>query len=268
MKVKDKVAVITGAGSGIGRAISVSLARRGCHLALVDTNDQGLQATEQIIAGSGIRISRHVLDVRDKEGVKALPMNTIQVHGGVDLLINNAGIAAGGTFLQMSEETFDQVMDVNFNALVRMTRAFLPLLLKRSEAQIVNISSVYGLISPGEQTAYSSSKFAVRGFTNALRHELENTTVAVTVVHPGGVATNIARYALQPKERTDEEINEGLVKAQKFLRMPPEKAGEIIVKGFVSGKPRILVGTDAKFLSVIERLLPVGYWNILKRLAK
>jgi short-subunit dehydrogenase len=268
MNVEGKVAVITGAGSGIGRAISISLAKRGCHLALVDRNAPVLKETQQLIADSKLRISLHVLDVRDREAVRALPLNIIKVHGAIDLLVNNAGIAAGGTFLQMSEETFDKVIDVNFNAVVRMTRTFLPFLIDRSEAQIVNISSVYGLISPIEQTAYSASKFAVRGFSNALRHELENTPVAVMVVHPGGIATSIARSALLPEGTTEAEAKERLSKSAKYLKMPPEKAGEIIVRAILKGKVRVLVGADAKLLSLLERMVPVGYWYILKRLIK
>jgi short-subunit dehydrogenase len=268
MNVKDKVAVVTGAGSGIGRAISLSLAKRGCHLALVDINSMGLQETQQMVPDTTIKISTHILDVRDKQAIKLLPDNIKKFHSSVDLLINNAGIAAVGTFLQTSAENFDQVIDVNFNAVVRMTRTFLPILLERPEAQIVNISSVYGLISPIGQTAYSSSKFAVRAFSNALRHELESTRVAVTVVHPGGVATSIAKSALLPKGIAEAESREKMSKTEKHLRMLPEKAGEIIVSGMIKNKARILVGTDAKFISIMERIMPTGYWKILKKIAK
>lgn len=268
MNVKGKVAVVTGAGSGIGRGISLSLAKRGCHLVLVDNNSQGLDETVQMLSAYAVRVQKYNLDLRCKEAINTLAETVANSIGGADLLINNAGIAASGTFLQMSEETFDHVLAVNFGAVVQMTRSFLPQLLQKPEACIVNISSVYGLISPVEQTAYSASKFAVRGFSNALRHELEATNVKVTVVHPGGVATGIAKAALHPPGKTGLEIEEGLLQSEKFLRMPPGKAGEIIVRGIIKGKARLLVGTDAKLLSFIERLMPVHYWNLLKRLAK
>jgi short-subunit dehydrogenase len=264
MNIQDKVAFITGAGSGIGRAMAGSLARRGCHLALSDINAVGLGQTAEQVSPFGVRVSQHVLDVTNRESILGLPDAIERQHGGVDILINNAGIAAGGTFLQVSEATFDRVMDVNFHAVVRMTRAFLPYLQKRKEARIVNISSLYGLVSPIEQSAYSASKFAVRGFSNALRHELEHTSVGVTVVHPGGVATNIAKNAVVPNGVTQAEALQRLSQVEKLLSMPPDKAGEIIVRGIEKNKARIIVGADAQFVSLIERLMPVHYWKVLK----
>ena len=266
MKVQGKVALITGAGGGIGRAIAYSLAKRGCHLALVDIKPKGLEETAGEARKLGISVSTHLLDVSDTEAVKALPPSVLEVHLSIDILINNAGIAAGGNFLQLSEEDFDRVIDINFHAVVRMTRTFLPHLLSRKEARIVNMSSLYGLISPLEQTAYSASKFAVRGFSNSLRADLEDTTVGVSVVHPGGVATDIAKSALVPKGVSEEEVRKRVEKEQKLLRLPPEKAGEMIVKGIEKNKARIIVGTDAKVLSLIERLFPVNYGKVLKKL--
>lgn len=267
MKLKDDVALITGAGSGIGCAIAHSLARRGCHLALVDLKAEGLAETAEEARKSGVTVSTHILDVSDKEAIKALPETVLKDHGAIGLLVNNAGIAAGGTFRQLSEEAFDRVMEVNFHAMVRLTRVLLPHLLQRPEARIVNISSLFGLISPPEQTAYSASKFAVRGFSNALRFELEHTGVGVTVVHPGGVNTNIVRTAIAPAGISAEEIRKRRKAEQKLLRMPPGQAGEIIVKGIEKGRDRILVGTDAKVIALIERLMPVHYWKLLKLLA-
>jgi short-subunit dehydrogenase len=186
-------------------------------------------------------------------------------HGRVDLLINNAGVAVGGTFDQVSEADFDWLMDINFNGVVRMTRAFLPLLRAGDEARIVNISSLYGLIAPPEQTAYSASKFAVRGFSNALRHELAGTTVGVTVVHPGGVATSIARRARVPAGTSTAEVSRRLEIMEKLLRMPPTRAAEIIVTGIERDRARVLVGMDAKLVSILERLFPVDYWRLVKR---
>lgn len=267
MKLKDRVAVITGAGSGIGRAIAFSLARRGCHLALVDIHGQTLDQTVEQARALGVTVTGYPLNVTDRQAVAALPAQVLADHGRVDLLINNAGIAAGGTFERMSEEDFDRVIDVNFHAVVRLTRAFLPYLRRSDEARIVNLSSVFGLISPPEQSAYTASKFAVRGFSNAIRHELEGSPVGVSVVHPGGVATAIARNALVPADATSEEITQKQAQQARLLRMPPEQAGEIIVKGIETRKARIIVGTDAKVISWLERLMPVGYWSILRTLA-
>jgi short-subunit dehydrogenase len=268
MNVNSKTALLTGAGSGIGRAIALSLAKRNCHLALVDINSEGLKETAAQVSKFGINVSEHILDVRDKASINALPAAINEIHGGIDILINNAGIAAAGTFLEMSEEVFDQVIDVNFKAMVVITRVFLPQLLDRKEARIVNISSVYGLIAPAEQTAYSASKFAVRGFSNALRHELENTNVGVTVVHPGGVATNIARNALISEKLNGQEFTAKLAEQEKMLTMLPEKAGELIVKAIEGNKARLLVGADARLVSLIERVIPVHYWKILQSLVK
>jgi NAD(P)-dependent dehydrogenase (short-subunit alcohol dehydrogenase family) len=172
MNVKDRVAVTTGAGSGIGRAIALSLAQRGCHLALADVNPAGLAETAEMAAKHGVRVSQHVLDVASREAVAALPAAVHATHGRVDLLVNNAGVALGGTFEQVSEADFDWLMEINFHGLVRMTRAFLPLLHKSDDARIVNISSLFGLVSLPLQSAYCASKFAVRGFSNSLRIEL------------------------------------------------------------------------------------------------
>lgn len=267
MKLDQKVALITGTGSGIGRAIAGSLARRGCHLALADINTDGLQETAELNKMSGVTISTHKLDVTDRDAVKALPPAVLEAHGRIDLLINNAGVAAAGTFDRISEAHFDRVMAVNFDGVVSMTRTFLPYLQEQEEAVIANVSSLFGIISPPEQTAYSASKFAVRGFSNALRHELEATNVLVTVIHPGGISTNIVRNAMSPTDMTEEQVQRKKARQQKMLVLPPERAGEIIVKGIEQNRERILVGQDAKVLSLLERIMPVDYWQVMKYLA-
>jgi len=196
----------------------------------------------------------------------ALPGAVIAAHPGVDILINNAGVAVGGTFEAVSEEDFEWLFEINFWGVVRMTRAFLPLLRKSDDARVVNLSSLFGLISPPGQSAYSASKFAVRGFSHSLRHELAGSKVGVTVVHPGGVATSIADNARVPKDMPPEEIARRRAMAKKALRMPPETAGEIIVKGIERRSSRVLVGNDARFLALLERLAPVSYWRIFSRL--
>jgi NAD(P)-dependent dehydrogenase (short-subunit alcohol dehydrogenase family) len=264
MQLKNRTAVVTGAASGIGRAIAISLARRGCHLALADVNELGLAETADMIASNRVRITRHKLDVADHAAVTAFPQAVAAAgHPGVDVLVNNAGVALGGYFKDVSEDDFEWLFNINFWGAVRMTRAFLPLLQEGDDARLVNVSSLYGIIAPPGQTAYSASKFALRGFSEALRRELKGSKIGVTVVHPGGVATSIASNARPTAKATPEEIAAAQAKANKLLKMPPAKAGEIIVKGIERRKPRVLVGSDAKFVSLIERLLPVSYWDVL-----
>jgi short-subunit dehydrogenase len=265
MRLEGRTAVITGAAGGIGRAISVSLARRGCDLALVDIDETGIAHTAELARAYGVRVSQHRLDVADRTAVAEFPNVVAAEHAGVDLLINNAGVAVGGTFEQVSEEDFDWLFEINFWGVVRMTRAFLPLLRKSDDARIVNLSSIYGVIAPPEQTAYAASKFAVRGFSEALRHELEGSSIGVTVVHPGGVATAIADKARVPAGVSEAEIERRRERHRKLLTLPPEIAGETIVRGVERRQPRVLVGSDAKALSVIARLLPASYWKLLAR---
>jgi short-subunit dehydrogenase len=266
LRLNGRTAVVTGAASGIGRAIAASLARRGTHLALADVNGAGLQETARAIAAPGLRISLHHLDVADRETVAAFPQVVLQEHPGVDILVNNAGVALGGTFEQVSEVDFEWLFEINFWGVVRMTRAFLPLLHASDDGHLVNLSSIFGIIAPPGQAAYSAAKFAVRGFSQALRHELEGTTVGVTVVHPGGVATSIARNARTPAGASREQLERNLKSFSKTLRMPPEEAGEIIVKAIERRSPRVLVGNDAKIAAALERIAPVGHGRMIRHL--
>ena len=263
MRLKDRTAVITGAGSGIGRAIAQSLAQRGCHLALADISEAGLAETVGMLDGTNVRVTSHKLDVADRDAVAAFPDIVAGTHGGTALLFNNAGVALSGTFDQVSERDFEWLFEINFWAVVRLTRAFMPLLKANDEARLVNLSSLFGLISPPGQTAYAASKFAVRGFSNALRYELEGSNVGVTVVHPGGVATKIADNARRPAGTSNADVNEQIERARRVLTMPPAQAGEIIVKAVERNAARVLVGRDAKMMALLERLAPVSYWNIL-----
>jgi NAD(P)-dependent dehydrogenase (short-subunit alcohol dehydrogenase family) len=266
MRLQNRTAVVTGAAGGIGRAIAVSLARRGCHLALADVNEAGLAGTADMIAANRVRVSRHRLDVADRAAVAEFPAIARAAHPGVDLLVNNAGVAIAGTFDEVSEEDFEWLFGINFWGVVRMTRAFLPLLRSSDDARIVNVSSVYGIIAPPGQTAYAASKFAVRGFSQALGHELQGSSIGVTVVHPGGVATSIARNARFPAGTSAQDISQAQELARKVLTLPPGTAGETIVEAVERRKPRVLVGSDAKLVSLIERLMPVAYWRMLNQL--
>jgi NAD(P)-dependent dehydrogenase (short-subunit alcohol dehydrogenase family) len=266
MVLRGRVAVVTGAGGGIGRAIALALARRGGHVALVDIDADGLAATAAAASALGVRAVAHRLDVTDRAEVAALPERVRGDLGRVDLLVNNAGVALGGTFEQVRAEDFDWLIAINFDAVVRLTRAFLPLLRTSDDARIVNVSSVFGIVAPAGQAAYAASKFAVRGFSNALRHELEGTRVGVTVVHPGGVATAIARSARVPPGVAGEEVARRRAAADRKLRMPAERAGEIIVRAIERRRVRVLVGGDAVVVALLERLAPVGYWRVLRRM--
>jgi NAD(P)-dependent dehydrogenase (short-subunit alcohol dehydrogenase family) len=268
--LKGRTAVVTGAASGIGRGISRALARRGCNLALADLNEEGLAETAALLSPHGVKTTTHRLDVADRAAVAPFPDAVRRAHGGADILVNNAGVAVGGTFEEIAEEDFEWLFEINFWGVVRMTRAFLPLLRCSDEAHIVNISSLFGIIAPPGQTAYSASKFAVRGFSESLRHEFEaeGAKIAVTTVHPGGVNTSIAASARIPKGRNAAQRAEELDRFGKFLVMPPERAGEIIVAGMERSRPRVLVGNDCKGAATIQRLWPVGYWKRLEKRLK
>ena len=268
MQINECVAVLTGAGSGIGRALALALAERGCHLALVDINPAPLEETAILARAHGVRVSEHPMDVSRREAIAALPDTVMAEHGQVDLLINNAGVALGGHFDQVTTEDFDWLMAINFDAVVCMTRAFLPLLRQRPAARIVNVSSLFGLVTPAGQTAYCASKFAVRGFSNALRLELDGTPVGVTVVHPGGIATGIATSARLPEGVSEVEKQRELARMGKLLRMPPSRAAEIILDGIRNDRARVLVGNDARILAWLERLMPVNYWRLIPGLAR
>ena len=263
IRLDGRTAVITGAAGGIGRALALSFARRGCHLALADIDEPGMNQTADSARAYGVRVSQHRIDVADRIAVAEFPQLVSAEHPGVDVLVNNAGVAIGGTFEQVSDEDFEWLFEINFWGVVRMTRAFLPLLRASDDARVVNLSSVYGLIAPPEQAAYAASKFAVRGFSEALRHELEGSGVGVTVVHPGGIATSIAENARVPAGATEEEIARRREKYRKLLRLSPEVAAETIVRGIERRKTRVLIGSDARVISAVARLLPASYWKLL-----
>ena len=263
--LQGRTAVVTGAAGGIGAAIAASLAGHGCNLALVDVDTAGLDRLAAELAPAGVRITTHVADMADAEAIAALPQAVEAAHGGADLLVNNAGAALGGTFEEVDPADFDWLFSINVFGVVRMTRAFLPLLHRSGDAWIANLSSIFGIVAFPGQAAYTASKFAVRGFSESLRHELEGSTVGVSVVHPGGVRTSIAASSRPPRSADPDEVAREKKRFEKHLRMPPEEAGRIIVEGIRSRKARILVGKDARQLALIERLFPVSYWQRVRR---
>ncbi|GMA17077.1 SDR family NAD(P)-dependent oxidoreductase (plasmid) [Deinococcus metallilatus] len=263
---QNGTAVLTGAASGIGRALARGLAVRGSHLALIDRDEVGLNAVAAELRERypALKIGVHPFDLSRTAQIPALADAVLREHPRVTLLINNAGVALGGTFEQLTLDEFEWVMDINFRAVVALTKAFLPALRSTLDAQLVNVSSLFGLIGPAGQSAYSSSKFAVRGFSEVLRHELTPQGVGVTTVFPGGVRTNIARNARVGQGVSQVETQAGQREFERLLRLDPAQAAEIILHGTGRRQARVLVGNDARLLDWIARLLPGSYGRVLE----
>lgn len=259
--------MVTGAAGGIGAALAVQMAARGCHLALVDVDAAGLEATADSARRQGVRVSTHALDLARAETAVQLLHEVQTAHGRVQVLVNNAGVALGGDFHQVAAEDFDWLMAVNFGAVVRLTRAFLPGLQREGAAQVVNVSSIFGIIAPPGQTAYCAAKFAVRGFSESLRHELQRagSTVGVTLVHPGGVRTGIAENARLPAGASDADVAAARELWRKVLTLSPEAAAARLLQGIERREPRVLIGDDARRAAWVQRLFPVRYWGLVAR---
>ncbi|HQR41590.1 MAG TPA: SDR family oxidoreductase [Gemmatales bacterium] len=258
----QKVAVITGAGSGIGQALAVALARQGAQLALSDINLGNVATTAQQCQSLGTRVKHYQLDVGSRDAIYAHAAEVVKDFGTVNLIINNAGVAVNATVKEMSDDDFYWLMDINFWGMVHGTRAFLPHVLASGDGHIVNISSIFGMVGVPKQSAYNASKFAIRGFTEALRQELllEKAKVGVSCVHPGGVKTNIARDARKGASDAHRDI---ATPFEKFAKTTPEKAAEVILKGVKKNRGRIFVGRDARVLDFLQRFLGLGYEKIV-----
>jgi len=263
--LSEGTSVVTGAGSGIGRALAQQLAAAHSGLALVDIDEAGLSQTARSLEKKGALITTHVLDVADEKGVCSFAKDVRKKHGRVTLLINNAGVALDGTFEEISLDDFRWLMNINFWGTVYGVKYFLPMLKREERAHIVNLSSVFGLIAPPGQPAYSASKFAVRGFTECLRHELEGTSVRVSCVHPGGIRTAIARRARIGAGVTRTEREEDVARFEKLFRTSPEDAASRILRGVERSEPRILIGSDAYKIDILQRLRPGTYWKTMSR---
>src|SRR6476469_6711100 len=234
--ISGSAAAVTGGASGIGRALARDLAARGCDLALADRDEAGLASVVAELAKSGRKVTTHRVDVSDPAQIDAFAAAAIAAHPTLNILINNAGVALLGQFNEIDQAQFEWLMNINFWGVVHGTRVFLPQLASRPAAHIVNISSIFGIIAPPGQTAYCASKFAVRGFSEALRHELTGSSVTLTVIHPGGVATN-ARVA-QGAPPVDREANKKRLAS--FLSKPPAEAAADIVGAIETRAPRLL----------------------------
>jgi NAD(P)-dependent dehydrogenase (short-subunit alcohol dehydrogenase family) len=259
------VAVITGAGSGIGRALAGRLAREKMSLALADNDAAGLDETARQLAACGQTVSTHAVDVSDLKRVEQLTAEVVAKHGRVTLLINNAGVAMWGTVEELSIDEIAWLMGINYWGVVYGVKTFLPLLRREPRAHIVNVSSIYGMISPSGQSAYCSAKFAVRGFTEVLMHELEGSTIGVSCVHPGGIRTAVARRARIAAKADPARAALNIGRFDRIALMPPEAAADRIVDGVKRGESRILVGKDAVQIDRLQRIFPIRYWNSLVR---
>ncbi len=259
---QGKIAVITGAGSGIGRALAKQLNHDGCELFLSDINADGLNETISQLSRQDIPTDGQVLDVASKEGMHAWAERIATSKGHVDIVINNAGVALMATVEESTYADQEWLMGINFWGVVYGTQAFLPLLRNASQGHLVNLSSVFGLIGVPTQSAYNAAKFAVRGYTEALRQEMEGSNVHVCCVHPGGIKTNIARQARggDPAMTRDERSRE----FDKLARTSPEVAAQKIISAMEKRKKRLLIGLDATIISLVSRLLPVSYTRLMQ----
>ena len=275
--INGAAAVVTGAASGIGRALALELAARGCDLALADRDEAGLKSVAAEICKaetrSGARkVTLHRVDVGQPQEIADFAAAAIAAHPGLNIVVNNAGVALLGSFDEIDQAQMDWLMNINFWGVVHGCRAFLPQLSKQREAHIVNLSSIFGIIAPPGQTAYCAAKFAVRGFSESLRHELAtaNSPVKLSVVHPGGVATNIVRNSPAGARVTDNARRvQSIERFEAVAKTTPAAAALRIIVGIEKNQPRILIGNDARAMDLLQRFRPGTYWAVLaKRIEK
>ena len=272
---QNKVSVITGAGSGMGRYLALNLAQKGSDVVICDINQKALNETEDLIKAYNVSCSSLNLDLREKNNIDTLVEETISNHGKVDLLFNNAGVVTASPFLEMKESDWDWCNDLNYNSLVYCSRAFLPHLMKENESALVNTSSIFGIITTPNNTVYHATKFAVRGFTESLAMELRDDPIQINCVYPGHIGTNIVLDARFKKEilLTNGEYAkdsngkpltvEDVGSTFRETGMNPNKAAKIILKGVKKNKRRIFVGLDAKVMEIAQRLSPSHYIRII-----
>jgi NAD(P)-dependent dehydrogenase (short-subunit alcohol dehydrogenase family) len=251
----DRVAVVTGAASGIGRATSIALAREGCDLAISDVNQIGLSETAAEVRALGRRVRQDRVDVADKERMRAYADEVFADFGKVNIVVNNAGVALAGDFADLSLEDFEWIVGINFWGVVYGCKFFLPYLKKADEAHIVNLSSLFGLVGVPTQSSYCATKFAVRGLSEALWVELQQQGIGVTSVHPGGVRTNIAKSARYGNEGSDKLRKEGIDMIERFS-VPPEHCAKLIVSAIKKNKMRLLVTRETHLIDSLKRLWP------------
>jgi short-subunit dehydrogenase len=264
------VAVVTGAASGIGAALAQALADRGSDLVLLDRDAERLDgvATALRAGHPARRVETHVVDLADAEATERVAKTIVAEHPRITLLVNNAGVSLGGRFDQVTLEEFEWVMNINFRATVLLTTVLLPVLRSEPGTHLVNVSSIFGLIAPAGQAAYSSSKFAVRGFTEALRSELAPEDVGVTCVYPGGIRTRMIQNARMGSGVSMAEMEIGRQQWERMLTMDPAKAAAQIVEGVEHRRPRVLIGWNSKAPDLLARLLPNSYGPVFETLTR
>lgn len=265
---QKSVAVVTGAASGIGRALAVRLAQEKiAGIAIADVNEPELKETAALVEKTGVPVSVHLIDVSKLDEVQRLADEAVAKHGRVTHWINNAGVALVGNVAEVSLEDMQWLMGINFWGTVYGSKVFLPLLNGQETGHLINISSVFGFIAPPGQAAYCASKFAVRGFTESLRHELEGSNVLISCVHPGGIKTNICNDSRIGKNATDEDKKKVKKFFDKASPTTAEEAAETIVNGIKNKKVRILIGSDAKMIDKIQRWFPKKYFAVMNYLS-
>jgi short-subunit dehydrogenase len=265
--IRGAAAAVTGAASGIGRALALELAARGSDLALADRDEAGLQAVAAEIAKAyQQKVTVHRVDVSEPGQIADFAKGVTTAHPGLNIVVS--GVALLGNFVEIDQAQMDWLMNINFWGVVHSTRAFLPHLEHQPEAHIVNISSIFGIIAPPGQTAYAAAKFAVRGFSESLRHELQmaKSPVRLSVVHPGGVATNIVRNSRTGTGMTDNaRRGQSIERFDAMAKTTPAAAALRIITGIEKNQPRILIGNDARFMDLLQRFRPATYWAVLAR---
>ena len=267
--IRGAAAAVTGAAGGIGRALALELAARGCDLALADRDEAGLQTLAAEIARAHQRkVTVHTVDVGLPQEIEAFAQAAIAAHPALNIVVNNAGVALMGMFHEVEQAQMEWLFNINFWGVVHGTRAFLPHLSRQREAHIVNLSSIFGIIAPPGQTAYAAAKFAVRGFSESLRHELQMAAspVRLSVVHPGGIATNIARNSRVGTGMTDNARRaQSIERFDAVAKTTPAAAALRIIQGIEKNQPRILIGGDARYMDLLQRFRPASYWAVLAR---
>ena len=266
--LNGKVAAVTGAGSGIGRALAINLAQNGCHLALSDVNEAGLEETKALLKQYAVNITTQKLEVSDKDAFYAWADQVVADHGKANLVFNNAGVALAGTVGDLSIEDYKWIMDINFYGVLYGTKAFLPHMEKAGEGHIVNISSIFGLASQPLMSGYNASKFAVRGLTESLRQDLDiaGSCVSTTCVHPGGIKTNIAqstRFNENSSAITGADADASKADFERLFITTPDKAAKTIINGVKKNKRRVLIGPDAIAFDLMVRTMGSWYQKVI-----
>ncbi|CAM3535820.1 SDR family NAD(P)-dependent oxidoreductase [Parendozoicomonas haliclonae] len=263
--LEGKVAVITGAGSGIGRALAFELCRTGCKVALCDINPQNLQETAELLPENSQYFIKDI-DCANQEQVKAFASEASSYFGQIDILINNAGVSLTHSVTEGSIEEMEWLININFWGVVYGTKAFLPHLQTRDEAHIVNVGSVFGVMAAPNQAAYCASKFAVRGFTESLSQELRHSNINVSCAYPGGIKTNLIRNSRFHEDSTNlRDREEAAEKFEELATTTPERAAQVIINGILNKRQRILIGSDSRFIDWIVRLFPGTYDYFLNK---